>query len=62
MEIKRNQINIPSRYIQGLTEEFNVSRMTISNALRDITQSDLAKKIRTKAMEILEQELKGSKI
>ena len=62
MEIKRNVIKIPKGKTDILVGEFNVSRMSIYNALRDVTQSKLAKDIRTRAIELLQEEINEAKI
>lgn len=53
MEIIRNTISVSRKHLEMLETEFKVSRMTVYNALKDITQSGLAKKIRKKAKQLL---------
>ena len=60
--ITRNVIKVNSVWRNQLIKEFNVSDMTIYSALKDITKSALAKRIRTRAKEILEKEVKSIKI
>ena len=62
MEIKRNQIILHHSHVKELAKEFNTSNVTIWNALRDVTQSKLAKSIRTRGKEILEKEAKSIKV
>jgi transcriptional regulator of met regulon len=56
MQIIRNEINVPSKHLKILKDEFKKSRQTIFNALKDITQSELAKDIRARAKELLIEE------
>lgn len=52
----RKQINVSATHFHRLVQEFGTSRQTIYNALRYITDSDLAKEIRTSAKKILKEE------
>jgi len=58
MEIKRNEIQVSRKHLKILRDEFNVTRQSVYNALKDITQTQLAKNIRNKAIELLEKEIK----
>ncbi len=62
MKIVRNKIEVPTGYLTKLENEFGKSRQTIYNALWDITQSNLAKRIRTRAKEILLQDAKNIEV
>jgi predicted DNA-binding protein YlxM (UPF0122 family) len=57
MEIKRNEIQVSPKHLKILREEFNVSRQSVYNALKDITQTILAKDIRSRAIELLKIEI-----
>lgn len=60
MEIIRNQISLAQKHHKTLREEFSdVTRQTIHNALNDFTKSDLAKRIRARAKELLVEEING---
>lgn len=56
MEIVRNEIHVSIHHVKKLEKEFNKSRPTIYNALKDITQSELSRKIRLRAKELLQEE------
>lgn len=57
-----NQISIGEKHHKTIREEFSgVSRQTIYAALRFFNNSELAKKIRKRATELLEQEAKEAK-
>ena len=62
INIKRNKITVPYGKTEYLAKEFDVSIVSIQNALKDITKSKLAKRIRTRAKEILEKEVKSIEI
>lgn len=61
MEINRNEIAVSHKHLKTLREEFGKSRQTIFNALKDFTQSDLAKAIRKRAKELLLEEANAIK-
>ncbi|OWP76562.1 ATP-dependent Lon protease [Flavobacterium oreochromis] len=55
-------IHLASKHHQILQKEFgNVSRQTIHTALRYFNNSDVAHKIRQRAIELLEEEIKEHK-
>ncbi|MBF2024338.1 hypothetical protein [Flavobacterium psychrophilum] len=55
-------IHLASKHHQILQEEFReVSRQTIHTALRYFNNSDTAKKIRARALELLTQEIEQNK-
>lgn len=56
MEITRNEIHLSIHHLRKLEKEFDKSRPTIYNALKDITKSDLSRQIRLRAKELLIQE------
>ena len=57
MEIKRNEIQVSPKHLKILREEFKVSRQSVYSALKDITQTILAKDIRSRAIELLKIEI-----
>ncbi len=54
-------INLASKHHQILQNEFNVSRQTIHTALKYFNNSETAKAIRKRALELLEEEIKENK-
>ncbi len=59
MQIIRNEIQIPTGFSQRLEEEFKTSKQSVYNALKDHTQSELAKKIRLRAKEMMIEQITG---
>lgn len=59
---KNKRISLPPKRMKTLYKEFNVSRQSIYNALCYYTDSPLAREIRARAKELLEQELREIKI
>ncbi|SEA39421.1 ATP-dependent Lon protease [Bizionia paragorgiae] len=57
MEIIRNEITLSQKHLKTLRDEFGKSRQTIYSALKDFTQSKLAKDIRKRAKELLQEEV-----
>ncbi|MDB0601403.1 ATP-dependent Lon protease [Tenacibaculum maritimum] len=62
MEIIRNEITVSQKHLKTLREEFKTSRQTVFNALKDFTQSTLAKDIRKRAKELLLAEANQIKV
>lgn len=55
------KINISDSHRKHLYDEFPVSRQTINDALKFHNNSDTAKKIRARAIELLQNEVKKAK-
>ncbi|MCG9911880.1 MAG: ATP-dependent Lon protease [Flavobacteriales bacterium] len=62
MGIELPRINLPSKHIDGLASKHKVSKQTVWNAIRYVTDSQLAKDIRQSAKDILMKEAKNVKI
>lgn len=59
---RKNKISVGQRHRDILIESFDCSVQSIENALNYVTDSDLAREIRTKAKELLKEEVKKLKI
>lgn len=59
---RKNKISVGQRHREILINSFDCSVQSIENALNYATDSDLARAIRTKAKELLKEEISKLKI